>query len=279
MFLATLSFTLTQSVEYAQGFVVLRCFDLDCGGVCCLCIEIFWICFFLLEVNVVCCGRVADKIFQWMDLSKSVFIIKRILMCGLVGGCGGIFGVFLVITYMCFFGGRGMVGRAYCAFFDMVRDNLFLECMGTCGAVGVTEHIAWFFVLFFSGERRVKYYVFCACNLVLIVCVLTLSVAVAGYFFILLFIRHVVVGRLLVWILLFIVGGKDCISFLYLFVLICSANLWGVVVVDYVMWCLDVMSIISKRKTRSWLVGRIVCSVHFTIFNMFRDVGVGDLFF
>ena len=172
----------------------------------------------------------------------------------------------------------GLVGRAYCALFDMVRDNLFLECIGTGGAVGVTEHVAWFFVFFFFVECPVKYYVFCACNVVSIVCVLTFSVAVAGYFFVLLFIRHVVVGRLLVWILLFIVGGKDCIRFFHLFVLIGSANRWGVVVVDYVMWSFDVMSVINKRKTRISFVCRIAWGVHFTIFNMFR-IGAVDLFF
>ena len=151
-----------------------------------------------MKVNVVCCGGgVVDKIFEWLDISTIVIIIKRIVMCGLVGGCGGIFGVFLVIMYMGFLLlVRGMVGRAYCAFFDMVRDYLFLECMGTGGAVGVTEHIAWFFVLFFFGECGIKCYVFCACNVVLIVCVLTFSVAVAGDFFVLFFIRDVVAGRL-----------------------------------------------------------------------------------
>ena len=60
--------------------------------------------------------------------------------------------------------------------------------------------------------------------------------------------------------------------------LICSANRWGVVVVDYVMWSFDVMSIISKRKTRISFVCRIAWGVHFTIFNMFR-IGAVDSFF
>ena len=86
--------------------------------------------------------------------------------------------------------------RTYCAVFDMVGDYLFLECICTGGAVGVTEHIAWFFDLFFFGERGIKCYVFCARNVVLIVCVLTFSVAVAGDFFVLFVIRDVLRGRL-----------------------------------------------------------------------------------
>ena len=81
--------------------------------------------------------------------------------------------------------------RTYCAVFDVVRDYLFLECICTGGAVGVTEHIAWFFDLFFFGERGIKCHVFCARNVVLMVCVLTFSVAVAGDFFVLFVIRDV----------------------------------------------------------------------------------------
>ena len=152
---------------------------MDVGGVCCVRTEISWICFFVLKVNVVCCGRVVDKIFEWLDILMIVIIFKRIGMCGLVGGCGG------VITYRGFFVlARGMVGRTYCALFDMVRDYLFLECVCTGGTVCVAEHIAWFFDFFFFGECGIKCYVFCACNVVLMVCVLTFSVAVAGDLFV-----------------------------------------------------------------------------------------------
>ena len=147
---------------------------MDVGGVCCLCIEISWVCFLgVLKVNVVCCGRVVDKIFEWLD----------ILMIGIT------YRVFFVLV-------RGMVGRTYCALFDMVRDYLFLECICTGGAVGVTEHIAWFFDLFFFGECGIKCHVFCACNVVLMVCVLTFSVAVAGDLFVLFLSRDVVRSRL-----------------------------------------------------------------------------------
>ena len=112
----------------------------------------------------------------------------------LVGGEG--FSEFFRRSRTCVFLVRGMVGRACCALFDMLRDYLFLERMGTGGAVGVTEHIAWFFVPFFFGERGIQCRVFCACNVVLIVCVLTLSVAVAGDLFVLFFISDVVGGRL-----------------------------------------------------------------------------------
>ena len=158
---------------------------MDVGGVCCLCIEISWICFFVLKVNVVCCGCVVDKIFEWLDISMIVIIFKKISMCGLFGGSGGIFGVFLVILYEVFCVlAKGMVGRTCCALFDMVRDYLFFEFICTGGAVGVTEHIAWFFDFFFFGECGVKCHVFCAWNVVLMVCVLTFSVAVAGDLFV-----------------------------------------------------------------------------------------------
>ena len=78
-------------------------------------------------------------------------------------------------------------------------------------------------------------------------------------------------------ILFFIVGGKNCTSFSHLFVLVGCANAWGVVLVDEVRWGLDVMCIISKRKSTIWLIGGIVWSAHFTIFNMFRIGGV-DVF-
>ena len=62
---------------------------MDVGGVCCVRTEISWICFFVLKVNVVCCGRVVDKIFEWLD----------ILMIG--------------ITYRVFFVfARGLLGEA-----------------------------------------------------------------------------------------------------------------------------------------------------------------------
>ena len=141
---------------------------MDVGGVCCVGIEISWIRFFVLKVNVVCCGRVVDKIFELLG----------ILMIG--------------ITYRGFFLlARGMVGRTYCAFFDMVRDYLFLECICTGGAVGVTEYIAWFSDFFFLGQRGIKCHVFCACNVVLMACVLTVSVALAGNLFVLVLIRDV----------------------------------------------------------------------------------------
>ena len=78
-------------------------------------------------------------------------------------------------------------------------------------------------------------------------------------------------------ILFFIVGGKNCTSFLHLFVLVGCANVRGVVVVDEVRWRLDVMCIISRRRSRIWLIGGIVWSKHFTIFNMSR-IGAVDLF-
>ena len=134
---------------------------MDVGGVCCVRTEISWICFFVLKVNVVCCGRVVDKIFGWLDILK----------------IGIAYRVFFVLV-------RGMVGRTYCALFDMVRDYLFLECVCTGGTVCVAEHIAWFFDFFFFGECGIKCYVFCACNVVLMVCVLTFSVAVAGDLFV-----------------------------------------------------------------------------------------------